>query len=412
MSTGARTTPAPAPRRLAVVLLTVAAISASPPAMAQEGTPDGFDVVLEGLDFASNIAFSSTGDMFVAEKDLGTIWIVREGELLPEPFATVPVEAGGERGLLGLALHPRFLRDEPWLYAYYTSSEDGRNHIVRFRAGGDTAEDVQEVATLLESVGIHNGGDITFAPDGKLYAVVGDAADVSLPQDPASVGGKVLRLEPDGSIPEDNPFGPDVAAFTIGHRNSFGLCVDPSSGALWETENGTSGDDEVNALFPGLNYGWPEVEGAGEDGGFEPPAWVWEDTVVPTGCAFDPRQAGGPDSSRLYVGDFVGDLHQLTIEFEGRPVVTSDVVVARFPAGISDVAIGPDGRMYVVTSEAVYRSTSGSPPGPTPNGSGGEGADGATGVTPLLIGGIVVAAMIVGLAAVTTLRSRRRRGTR
>lgn len=328
-------------RRLSPLLLLPLLVPT--PARAQ----DGFEPVVTGLDFAVNVAVAPDGTMFVADKDLGQIRVVRDGEILPEPFATVEVAPRvNEMGLLGVALHPDF-PDEPWVYAYYSDANDGRNRLVRFRARGDVAVAREDLLDLLPTVnGWHNGGDIAFGPDGRLYVSVGEGHDRERAQDPDDLGGRILRLEPDGSVPPDNPFGPGNPTFALGIRNSFGVCFDTETGELWVTDNGPSDWDEVNRVEAGANLGWPLHLGPGGPAGFVEPVLAFEDTIVPTGCA------GSASGVGLYFGEgYSGRLHRMT-----NGPDPSDEVVATFEGGVTALELGPEGHLVVVTPTAIYRS--------------------------------------------------------
>jgi glucose/arabinose dehydrogenase len=340
---------------LSAVLLAIVA----PPCVAHADTL-AFQPVVERAAFPTNLAFAPDGRAFYTEKDTGRIRVIdASGALRARPFATLPVEASvNEMGLLGLALHPDFA-DEPWVYAYY-SGEDGRNHLVRLRAGGDTGGTPEDLLALLPTHnGWHNGGDLAFGPDGRLFVAVGDGHVAARSQDESSVGGKILRLDGDGSVPRDNPFGPDSPVYAMGIRNSFGICFAPD-GTLWETENGPSEWDEVNRIEAGADYGWPTHLGPGDAPGLTPPVFAWKEVVVPTGCLVQ------RDGS-LLVGDFHGDLHRIGFPADGAP---TDTILASFEQGITDIQRAPDGRLYVVTADGIWvRSGRASDRGPfTPAG--------------------------------------------
>jgi glucose/arabinose dehydrogenase len=336
-----------------------------------------FTPIVPDAAFPTNLAIASDGRTFFAEKDTGRIRILdASGEVRPAPFAMLPIEARvNEMGLLGLALDPGF-PSRPWVYAYY-SGTDGRNHLVRIRADGDTGGSPEELLTLLPTVnGLHNGGDLAFGTDGELYVAVGEGQVSERAQDRSSLGGKILRLEPDGSIPSDNPF-PGSPVDALGIRNSFGLCV-ADDGTLWETENGPSEWDELNRIEPGANYGWPAHLGPGAGDGFTPPVFAWRNVIVPTGCVVD------PDGS-LLVGDFSGDLHRITFPPGAAP---RDGVVASFDEGITDVERTPAGRLFVATANAIYVRTAG----------------GSTSGAPFTPAGVLI---FVGLLALLYLARRR-----
>jgi glucose/arabinose dehydrogenase len=207
------------------------------------------------------------GEALVSERDTGVVQhLAADGTL--EPVGTVPgVVHEGEGGLLGLAL----LDDEGtrWLYAYLTTASD--NRIVRMPLGDDLSLGApSEVLTGLAKARNHDGGRIAFGPDGMLYATVGDAGTPDRAQDLASLNGKILRMTPEGGVPDDNPF-PGSLVYSLGHRNPQGLAWD-ADGQLWAAEFGQNTWDEVNRIEAGGDYGWPIVEGqsgAEEQGGVE-----------------------------------------------------------------------------------------------------------------------------------------------
>jgi glucose/arabinose dehydrogenase len=352
-----------------------AAVSLARPAGAQT-EPMSFAPIVRDASFPTNVAFASDGRAFFTEKDTGAIRILSPtGRVLPRPFTTLPVTPGAETGLLGLALHPDFDR-EPWVYAYFSDRRDGRNHLVRIRADGDVGGPPENLLTLLPTVnGYHNGGDLVFAPDGTLFVAVGEGHVAERAQDRSSLGGKILRVNDDGSVPPDDPL-PGSPVYALGIRNSFGLCID-RDGALWETENGPSAWDEVNRIEAAGNYGWPAHLGPGDAEGFTAPAFAWRNVVVPTGCL---AEADGS----LLVGDFHGDLHRITFAPGAAP---RDEIVASFPQGITDIERTATGRLFVTTANGIYVRTA--------TGSGGPR------LTPA---GIVV---FVGLLALLYLARRR-----
>jgi glucose/arabinose dehydrogenase len=183
-----------------------------------------------------------------------------------------------------------------------------------------------------------------FGADGMLYVAVGESHEPSFAQDPDSIGGKVLRLMPDGSIPPDNPIAGNPL-FTLGHRNSFGICVDPASGDLWETENGPTSDDEINLLRAGGNYGWPDVMGSGGPEGTIDPVVDHVQEIAPTGCAVW--------RGDLYYGSYLdGAIRRLDLPpgTDPRPVAVS---VLGEP--VYDLAVGPDDRLYVSSPSGIWR---------------------------------------------------------
>ena len=218
------------------------------------------------LEVPWSLAFLPGGDALVTERDSGRLLRVSPSGDVRE-IQTLPEGGSGEGGLLGLAVSPDY-EDDRYIYAYYTTGVD--NRVVRFRMG----ETPEPILTGIPSNTYHDGGRIKFGPDGMLYVSTGDAGDSENSQDRSSLGGKILRIAPDGSIPPDNPF-PGNPVYSYGHRNVEGLAWD-SEGRLYASEFGASTWDEVNRIEAGENYGWPAVEGrGGEDQGYVDPITVW-----------------------------------------------------------------------------------------------------------------------------------------
>jgi len=278
----------------------------------------------------------ATGDIRVAMPD---------GTVLAQPFAHLDVDASSETGLLGIAINPDFPA-EPFVYVYASDPTLGINRLLRFRADGDVADGPPQVLLdgLVTANRYHNGGDLVFGDDGMLYVTVGESHQRNLAQDPTSIGGKVLRLEPDGTVPPDNPI-PGNPLFTFGHRNSFGICVDRATGDLWETENGPTSDDEVNLLRAGGNYGWPDVMGAGGPEGTIDPVVDHVQEIAPTGCAVW--------HGDLYYGSYLdGAIRRLDLPPGPSP---GPVAVALIHEPVYDLAVGPDDRLYVSSSSGIWR---------------------------------------------------------
>ena len=356
---------------------------------------------MDSLASPTNLAIARDGRIFLAEQATGDVRIIEDGVLLPAPFDHVDVVAGAETGLLGLALHPAF-PDRPWVYVYYSDAADGRNRLIRILAEGNRGSNRQNLIDGLETAtGYHNGGDIAFALDGSLLLSVGEAHESARAQDPNDIGGKVLRIEADGTLAPDNPFGPDNPVYSIGHRNSFGLCVDPATGDLWETENGPESDDEVNRVVAGGNYGWPDQLGPGGEPPLLDPVVDYPSAIVPTGCAVW--------QGDLYIGSYAtGMLHRIRLPAEpGRAV---DEVVARFDRGITDVAAGPDGILYVATSDSIWRIAGRADrmtPIPVPSVSASGDAEDGAGIALLTVVAALVAAAGLALRFIAGRRLRR-----
>jgi glucose/arabinose dehydrogenase len=297
-----------------------------------------------GLEVPWGVAFLPGGDLLVSERTTGRIWRVsRDGSSKRSVMRLPGVDTdSGEGGLLGLALSPSYASDR-LVYAYFTSDTD--NRIVRFRLGGG----LQPILTGIRRGDIHDGGRIAFGPDGKLYASVGEAGDGELAQDLGSLNGKILRMNADGSVPSDNPFG-DSLVWTLGHRNVEGLAWD-SSGRLWATEFGENEFDEVNLIRSGRNYGWPEVEGRGPtDGGrLTNPVITWSTSEAsPSGVAIR--------GDVLYVGALQGQA-VLRVSLSGQRAEKLSPMLQEAYGRIRTVARAPDGSLWVTTSNRDGRGS-------------------------------------------------------
>lgn len=238
--------------------------------------PPGFAEVLvaEGLD-PTAMALSPDGRLFITQKH-GTVVIVENGQLLPDPFVVIEVDNYNERGLSGIAFHPDFAQNG-YIYLYYTVPGANHNRVSRFTADGNYAEPGSETIILdIDPMNgaIHNAGAMVFGMDGKLYIAVGDGANGLAPQGLNSLLGKILRINDDGSIPEDNPFyneaeGVYRAIYALGFRNPFSMAVQPGTGRIFACDVGAGAWEEVNDVLSGKNYGWALIEGP--IGGQDPP---------------------------------------------------------------------------------------------------------------------------------------------
>ncbi|QPL92931.1 PQQ-dependent sugar dehydrogenase [Streptomyces clavuligerus] len=241
----------------------------------------------EGLASPWGVAVLPDGDLLVSSRDEGTVTRVSAKDGKQTEVGTVPgVSPGGEGGLLGLALSPDFASDHR-LYAYFTTSSDNRVARLRYDASKPAGRRLGAPDVVLRGIpkgSVHNGGRIAFGPDRMLYAGTGEAGETGLSQDPESLGGKILRITPEGRPAPDNP-DPSSPVYSLGHRNVQGLAWD-AEGRLWAAEFGQKTWDELNLIEPGKNYGWPEAEGRGGGSRFVDPVAQWRtDEASPSGIA-------------------------------------------------------------------------------------------------------------------------------
>ena len=299
-------------------------------------------VLATDLEVPWSFAFLPGGDALVTERDSGRLLRVSPSGEVRE-IQTLPEGGSGEGGLLGVAVSPDYSEDR-YVYAYYTTQAD--NRVVRFRLG----EAPEPLLTGIPVNTYHDGGRIKFGPDGMLYVSTGDAGESGNSQDRDSLGGKILRIEPDGSIPPDNPF-PGSPVYSYGHRNVEGLAWD-ARGRLYASEFGQNTWDEVNMISAGENYGWPAVEGrGGEDQGYVDPITVWPTSEASPSGAEIPIDGAIPQwEGDLFVTALRGErLWRLELD-EGGAVVDREKLLDGEIGRVRDVIQAPDGSLWVSTS--------------------------------------------------------------
>lgn len=307
-------------------------------------------VVATGLEAPWGLAFLPGGEALVTERDSARLLLLDPSGTIEE-VQTLPADGSGEGGLLGVAVSPAY--DEDGLvYAYYTTAED--NRVVRFRLG----EEPEPILTGIPVNSYHNGGRISFGPDGLLYIGTGEAGDKPTSQDVSSLGGKILRVNPDGSIPADNPF-PDNPVYSYGHRNVQGLAWD-ESGRLYATEFGQNTFDEVNRIEPGANYGWPEVEGVGGEPKFIDPISTWSTSEAsPSGAAILKGGAIPQWEGDFFMAGLRGQrLWRLDLDGAGN-VAGREELLSGEAGRLRLVTQAPDGSLWVLTNNRDGRGTPG-----------------------------------------------------
>jgi glucose/arabinose dehydrogenase len=342
-------------------LLVAFAIAA--PAAADVGARE----VAGGLDQPVAFTFGPDRQLWYVEKGTGEIRVIDLATGDDRLFETVGgVNGEGERGMLGIALHPRY-PDRPFVYVYATRSESGslRNQILRYEdRNGSGANQRTIFSSPASSSPYHNGGRILFGPDGMLYAVVGEGHDPANAQDLTdNERGKVLRMTPSGGVPGTNPFDDRIWAFGI--RNSFGFAFDPRTGELWQTENGPACNDEANVIVEGGNYGWgPSATCTGtspgntNQDGPDPtlPATFYEDAIGITGIAFcDGCGLGRRSEGAAFHGAVNDGRVTRMILNRRRDDVERRTIVYDHPQGTLSFEVGPRGRIYFSDFDGIYR---------------------------------------------------------
>lgn len=314
------------------------------------------DTFLQTPSFVSQIRFAPDGRLFYTELVTGNIRIVENGTLLPQAFANVPVATTGEQGLLGLALDPNFASNG-FVYVFHTTTGPLRQRIVRFTDVNNVGTASTVLVDNLPANSIHCAGRIGFGSDGKLYATVGDVGDPANSQNDNSVAGKLLRYNPDGTIPGDNPI-PGNPLFAKGLRNSFGLSFHPVSGRPYASENGPQCDDELNRFaVSGGNYGWrPGIPCGDTDPNYIQPIRRINPVIAPTGIAFYTGNDIPEFTGDLFMGSFNdGALRRFRIDDSNGSILEEQLIVSGRSGGVIDVTTGTDGRLYFSDGTGIYR---------------------------------------------------------
>jgi glucose/arabinose dehydrogenase len=334
--------------------------SADPEWEAPTGSPQvdlQVETLVENLAIPWDIAFTGEGQLYLTERT-GRVVAVDSGEIsaVARPQNAIDAGAlepgsdkepwwvkGGEGGTLGIALHPAF-PDQEYVYVYYTAANgEPTNRVVRFDIGADDPAATEE--TLIDGIpanNFHNGGRVRAGPDGNLWVTTGDAGKPERAQDPSFLGGKTLRITPEGNPAPSNPdLGGDPRVFSYGHRNPQGIDWLPS-GVPVATEHGPTNRDEVNVLLPGANYGWPVARGGPDDGEWD--SYAAHDEFVPPLLNTGPSTGWAPTGATFYTGDDVPAWRNRLVV--GGLISQSIWVVTLTPAGGEVPPLEGDARRY------------------------------------------------------------------
>jgi glucose/arabinose dehydrogenase len=359
-------------RTLAAIIVTASICAIAVPALAGPARAAGVKavVVKSGLHKPTGFTFDPKGRIWYVEKDTGEVRILTPSTGASRLFFDITkVNADGERGGLGIALHPRWPK-KPFVYVYVTRRGAGgalENQVVRIRSdGGRAAGWTVLLRWGVSSATNHNGGRIVFGPDGNLWIVTGENANPANSQKLRDPRGKILRIRPDGSVPANNPFGSRVWAYGI--RNSFGMVFDPKTNRLWETENGPSCNDEINLIVKAGNYAWgpswqcPQSPTAADTNADGPkprrfPKARFASPIGITGAAF----CTGCDLGPALGGDLLfGDVNTATIRALDLNAARTDFSssarnILSMPTVVYSMEAGPRERIYVSGPTGIWR---------------------------------------------------------
>jgi glucose/arabinose dehydrogenase len=314
--------------------------------------------VAGGLEVPWSIVWAPDGRMIFTERP-GRVRVMEKGTLNPKPLLTLTdVESAGEAGLMSVALHPQFSSNH-FVYLSYAYTSGGlRVRVVRYREAAEGLVDRKVIIEDLPAARAHAGCRIRFGSDGKLYVTTGDATNRNLAQQLNSLAGKTLRLNDDGTVPQDNPFvgrqdaRPEI--WSLGHRNAQGLDFQPGTNLMFQTEHGPSGfdgpggGDEVNIIEKGKNYGWPTIHHTETAAGLESPLLEYTPACAPGSGAFYRGSVLPQFKENFFFGCLRGE-RVIRVVLDGRRVVSQENLLQNY-GRIREVAEGPDGYLYVSTS--------------------------------------------------------------
>src|ERR1044072_1714526 len=322
--------------------------------------------VVGGLEVPWSIVWAPDGRMIFTERP-GRVRVFENGSLRSQPLFVVPdVEPTGESGLMSLVLHPQ-CSSNPLLYLSYAYSSSGQKvRVARYRETPNGLVDRKVIIEDIPAAQFHAGCRLRFWPDGKLYITTGDATDRQIAQQLNSLGGKILRLNDDGTVPSDNPFvgradaRPEI--WVYGSRNSQGIDFQPGTNLLWETEHGPSGfdgpggGDEVNIIERGKNYGWPVIHHRAVQAGMESPILEYTPACAP-GSGMFYRGSKFPQFKGNFCFGCLRGERIIRVTTNGRQGASQKNLLESKYGRIRDIAEGPDGFIYFSTSNRDGRGT-------------------------------------------------------
>ena len=323
------------------------------------------ETFVENLTIPWSLAWAPDGRGFFTERP-GRISVITIENNKPTLFAEVKVEHIGEGGLLGLALSPQFDANR-FVYVYHTYRDGSvlRNRVIRYQDQNGTGTNPTVILDKIPAGSIHDGGRIRFGPDGKLYVTCGETGNGQLAQDLQSLAGKILRLNPDGTVPNGNPFSNSLV-YSYGNRNAQGIDWHPLNGKLYESEHGPSGEngrfanDEINLIEPGKNYGWPIIVGYSNDPRYTNPVYNTGDdeTWAPSGCTFYTGNVFPDWKYSFFVACLRGvHIHRFVFDPQTGAIQINEKLLTGKLGRLRDVVQGPDGLLYILTSNRDGRGS-------------------------------------------------------